>query len=367
MDTQALSTAGQAAALFDFPGPVTAMEPYGEGHINDTYRLGVRAGEGETRRFILQRLNTQVFKDPKGLMDNVTAVTRYLEKAMGGEGAPHGGQAEILRVIPTKAGENHLTLPNGEVWRAYNFIEGGVSFQTADDPRLIAASAHAFGRFARLLDGFPAESLHETIPKFHDTRSRLADFEKALAADCHGRAAACRPEIEFVQAHAQDCAMLMNLLEAGELPARVTHNDTKLNNVLINPETMHGVCVIDLDTVMPGLIHNDFGDAIRTCASTAAEDEQDLNKVRFDFEKYRLYAESYLAEVGGILRPKEREMLPWGARLMTLECGMRFLTDHLQGDVYFKIHRPGHNLDRARTQFRLVTGMVDAWAELCRL
>lgn len=351
-----LAEARHAAACFDFDGAVTALAPYGEGHINDTFLVTAGAGAA-SRRFILQRINTHVFKQPEKLMENVAAVTRHLEKAAG-------GSAELLRVIPTKAGGNLHTTEQGDAWRAYNFIQSGVSFQTAASPRLLAAAGKGFGRFARLLDGFPVESLHETIPQFHNTRKRLADFKQAVTADSHGRVAACRAEIDFVLAREADCGVLVDLLDTGRLHARVTHNDTKLNNVLINPDTLEPVCVIDLDTVMPGLMANDFGDAIRTGATTAAEDERDLAKVVFSLPLYRAYAESYLSEVGGILSREETETLPWGAKLMTLECGMRFLADHLQGDVYFKIHRPGHNLDRARTQFKLVRDMEHAWADM---
>lgn len=347
-----------AAKQFNFQGDVTAAEPYGEGHINDTFLITTKEGT-VTGRYILQRINTHVFKEPEKLMGNVVAVTQYLESAAGGE-----AQTETLRVIPTNSGRQFYATAEGEFWRAYNFIKSGISFQTATSPRLLEASGEGFGRFARLLDGFLVARLHETIPKFHDTRQRLANLKQALKTDSHNRAAACKAEIDFVLAREKDCGVLMDLLDAGELPLRVTHNDTKLNNVLIHPDTLRPVCVIDLDTVMPGLIANDFGDAIRTGATAAAEDEQDLSKVTFSLPLYRAYAESYLREVGGILSQKEKEMLPWGARLMTLECGMRFLTDHLQGDVYFKIHRDGHNLDRARAQFKLVRDMEDAWANM---
>lgn len=346
----------EIAGAFDFCGGVMSVEVYGEGHINDTFR--VKADDGKNScPYIVQRINTQVFKQPAQLMENVAAVTEYL--ALNGGKAAVG--AEFLRVIPTRDAQTHYTASNGEVWRAYNFIESGVSFQTSELPQLFAAAGQAFGRFVRVLDGFPVGSLHETIPKFHDTRKRLADFLQAVELDQCGRAAGCAAEISFVLARQKECGVLMELLDAGELPLRVTHNDTKLNNVLINPHTLEPVCVIDLDTVMPGLIANDFGDAIRTGAATAAEDERDLNKVQFCLPLYKTYAMSYLKEVGEVLTPKEKETLRWGAKLMTLECGMRFLADHLQGDVYFKIHRKAHNLDRARTQFKLVREMEAVW------
>ncbi len=354
-----MATAAQAleiAKFFSLEGEALAAEAYGEGHINDTFRVDVADGKTK-RRVIVQRINTHVFRRPDQLMQNVAAVTKYLE-GHGGDDEPG---AEFLRVIPTKDGQSFLTAPGGEVWRAYNFIEGGISFQTSEGPRLLAAAGQAFGRFARVLDGFPVKSLYETIPKFHDTRKRLADLLAAAKADKRGRAAGCRAELDFVLARHKDCAVLMDMLDAGELPLRVTHNDTKLNNVLINPETLRPVCVIDLDTVMPGLIANDFGDAIRSGANTAAEDEKNIVNVQFSLQLYKAYAESYLNEVGAVLQAKEKETLRWGAKLMTLECGIRFLTDHLQGDIYFKIHREAHNLGRARTQFKLVRDMEEQW------
>ncbi len=352
--------AKEVAGAFNFPGQVAAAEAFGEGHINDTFRTAVQKGP-ETQWNIVQRINTHIFKNPAQLMENLVGVTEYLAQNYGGKA---GAGAEFLRVIPTKDGASFYTAPGGEVWRANNFIAGGVSFQTGESPQLLAAAGRGFGRFARMLDSYPVNKLHETIPQFHDTRKRLADFVQAAQADEHGRAAGCQAEIDFVLARKADCTVLMDMLDTGELPLRVTHNDTKLNNVLINPNTLEPVCVIDLDTVMPGLIANDFGDAIRSGATTAAEDEQDLSRVNFSLPMYKTYAESYLAEVGAVLRPKETETLRWGAKLMTLECGMRFLADHLQGDVYFKTHREGHNLDRARTQFKLVQDMETAWDSL---
>lgn len=351
--------AAAAAAQFQAGSTVKSALPYGEGHINDTFLIEMTAAP---HRYILQRINTNVFANPEMLMQNVVAVTEYLQSAIGEQG---GNPAEeTMTVIPAKDGRAYFTANDGTVWRMYIFIEKGISFQTAEPPQALAASAKAFGRFAKMLDGFPAAQLHETIPHFHDTPRRLQNLKQALEADACARAAGCGPEIDFVLQREKDCRVLMDLLAAGELPLRVTHNDTKLNNVLIDPDTLRGVCVIDLDTVMPGLIHNDFGDAIRTGATTAAEDERDLSKVEFSLPLYQMYARSYLEELGDILKPKEREMLPWGAKLMALECGMRFLTDHLEGDVYFKTHRPNHNLDRTRTQLKLVQDMEQHWDEM---
>ena len=223
----------------------------------------------------------------------------------------------------------------------------------------------AFGSFQRQLADFPANELSETIPRFHDTPNRYRALRAAIEKDALGRAASCREEIEFALTREADAAVMINLLAAGELPLRVTHNDTKLNNVMLDAKTRKPLCVIDLDTVMPGLAANDFGDSIRFGANTGAEDEKDLKKISLSLARYEAFARGFLEACGKALTPKEIETLPWGAKLMTLECGVRFLTDYLEGDTYFRIHRPGHNLDRARTQFALVADMEKKWAQMC--
>ena len=242
----------------------------------------------------------------------------------------------------------------GDYWRAYKFIEGATSYDQVETPEDFYQSAVSFGNFQRLLADYPAETLHETIVGFHDTKARFATFKKAVEEDVCGRAASVQKEIDFVLAHEDVANVFGDMLANGELPLRVTHNDTKLNNIMIDDKTGKGICVIDLDTVMPGLAMNDFGDSIRFGASTAAEDEQDLSKVSCDMELFDVYAKGFIEGCGGKLTQKEIEMMPMGAKVMTFECGMRFLTDHLQGDTYFKIHRENHNLDRCRTQFKLV-------------
>ena len=239
--------------------------------------------------------------------------------------------------------------------------------QQVQTPEQFYQSAWTFGNFQRLLADYPAHTLHETIPQFHDTRDRYKKFEKAVEANVCGRAAEVQAEICFVREHQADCAVLMDLLESGKLPLRVTHNDTKLNNVLLDKKTGCGLCVIDLDTVMPGLSLNDFGDSIRFGANHSAEDEPDLSLVNFDLELFEIYTKGFLGAAGDALTAREKEMLPWGAKLMTLECGMRFLTDYLEGDHYFKTHRPGQNLDRCRTQFKLVRDMEAHWPEMAAI
>ena len=243
-------------------------------------------------------------------------------------------------------------------------MEGTVCHQAADTPELFAASGRAFGRFQQLLKNYPADTLYETIPHFHDTEDRLAKFKAAVEADKLGRVKDCRPEIDFVLSREKDCSVALNALREGKLPLRVTHNDTKLNNVLMDEATGEGVCIIDLDTVMPGLAINDFGDSIRFGANHSAEDERDLSKVNLDVGLFEAYAKAFLEGAGGALTPAEIEYLPWGAKLMTLECGIRFLTDYLEGDTYFHTSREGQNLDRCRTQFKLVGDMEAHWDEL---
>ena len=352
----------QAAAAFAFDRPAGEAERFGAGHINDTFAVWAA---DRSKRWILQRINTDTFTDPAGLMENVTGVTAYLRRQI----IERGGDPdrETLNVIPTLDGKAYYTDTEGGAWRAYIFVEGTVCLQKVENERDFYTAAETFGNFQNQLAGYPAATLHETIARFHDTPNRYANFEKALAADVMGRAKDVGPEIAFIRAREADCRVLVDQLAAGVLPLRVTHNDTKLNNVLIDQATGKGICVIDLDTVMPGLSAYDFGDSIRFGANDCAEDEPDQSKVHFSLHLYKVFAEGYLAAAGSTMTEAERRSLPWGAKLMTLECGIRFLTDYLEGDHYFKISRPDQNLDRARTQFTLVQGMereFDAMTQL---
>lgn len=352
----------QAAAAFDFGLPTGEAERYGAGHINDTFAVWAA---DHSRRWILQRINTDTFTDPAGLMENVTGVTSYLRREILARGGDP--DRETLNVVPTREGKPYYTDCEGGAWRAYLFVEGTVCLQKVENERDFYTAAETFGNFQNQLAGYPAATLHETIARFHDTPNRYANFEKALAADVMGRAWEIGPEIAFIRAREADCHVLMDQLAAGVLPLRVTHNDTKLNNVLIDQATGKGICVIDLDTVMPGLSAYDFGDSIRFGANDCAEDEPDQSKVHFSLHLYEVFARGYLAAAGSAMTEAERRSLPWGAKLMTLECGIRFLTDYLEGDHYFKISRPAQNLDRARTQFTLVEGMereFDAMTQL---
>lgn len=342
-------------------GSVSEPVPYGEGHINQTYAITVTSGQG-AKRYILQKINTDTFKDPAGLMENICGVTDFLREKAKQRGADPA--RATLHVVPTKEEKPYYQAADGSCWRIYEFVENTVCLQQVQSAEDFYQSAVAFGNFQHQLAEYPAHTLHETIPHFHDTPKRFADFQRAVAEDRMGRAAQVQREIEFVRAREAEYHVMVDLLAAGKLPLRVTHNDTKLNNILIDRKSGEGICVIDLDTVMPGLSINDFGDSIRFGANHSAEDEQDLTKVNFDLELFDVYAAGYLEGAGGALTEAELDYLPWGAKLMTLECGIRFLTDYLEGDHYFRTHRDGQNLDRCRTQFKLVSDMEAAWDDM---
>ena len=342
---------------FDFGAPVVGAMRYGCGHINDTFCVHTQPKEASCQCFILQRMSTAAFKHPDQLMENIVGVTEYLGKKIIEAGGDRSREA--MQVLRPKNGENFYTDTKGGAWRVYPFVKDIVCYQSAETPELFEASARAFGKFQKMLNGYPAETLYETIPHFHDTEDRLAKLKDAIKDDTKGRVAEVADEIAFVMAREADCSVALQAQRDGILPLRVTHNDTKLNNVLIDDKTGEGMCVIDLDTTMPGLSINDFGDSIRFGANHSAEDEKDLTKVNFDIDLYEAYTRGFLAGADGTLTDAELEYLPWGAKLMTLECGIRFLTDYLVGDTYFRIHYPEQNLDRCRTQFKLVRDMEE--------
>lgn len=341
---------------FKLPGELKECIRYGSGHINDTYRLTYETPQG-TKRYILQRMSTSIFKKPLELMENVSGVTAWLRKKI----IENGGdpERETLTLVKSNDGLPYFVDSTGEYWRVYLFIEGATCYDAVKDDNDFYQSAVAFGHFQRLLADYPAETLHETIKDFHNTPDRLEKFKKAVAEDICGRAASVQKEIDFILEREELTHALYDLQLDGRLPLRVTHNDTKLNNIMIDDETGKAICVIDLDTVMPGLTANDFGDSIRFGASTALEDEQDLSKVSCDLHLFDVYTRGFIEGCGGALTDLEIDMLPMGAILMTFENGIRFLTDHLEGDHYFHIHREGHNLDRCRTQLTLVKDMQE--------
>ena len=333
-----------------------AAEPYGCGHIIDTYCVTAK-----DKRYILQRINNRVFPNVAGLMDNIQRVTDMLrEQVLAAGGDP---DRECLQIIPTLDGKSYLE-HEGSFYRMYVFVERTLSLQTVEDPVHFYYSAVAFGRFQKQLAAFPAETLCEVIPNFHNTASRYEAFEAAVARDTKGRAAEVAEEIAFVRARKADTGKIVELLASGDLPLRVTHNDTKLNNVLLDDVTGQPKAVIDLDTVMPGSSLYDFGDSIRFGTNPCAEDEKDLSKVFCQVNLFEEFTKGYLEACGDSLTAKEKELLPFGAYLMTLECGIRFLTDYLDGATYFKIHYPEQNLDRCHTQFKLAADIMDKMDEL---
>lgn len=350
------SVIAQILAAYVLPGTVADVARHGKGHINDTFCVVCKTPEGGTARFILQRLSQAAFPHPEEVMENFVGITSYLRREILAEGGDP--LRETLSLVKTGDGADFVTDAEGRAWRLMPFIENAECYQSAT-PELFAASGRAFGRFQYMLRDYPARTLHETIPHFHDTESRFEQFLAALEADKMNRAEGVSPEIQFILRRKADCGVALRALREGKLPLRVTHNDTKLNNILIDRDTHEGICIIDLDTTMPGLAINDFGDSIRFGANHCLEDEQDLSKVNFDIQLYEVFTRGFLEGARGSLTSAELEYLPWGARLMTLECGIRFLTDYLDGDHYFHVSHPRQNLDRARTQLKLVKDMEE--------
>lgn len=339
---------------FALEGKPLSCKIYGNGHINRTYLVVTDAG----KRYILQRINNDIFKDVPGLMNNISQVIDHLR----GKGLD---ERHALHLVPAVDGAAY-TCYNGDAdkagyYRIYAFVEDSLCLDRAENAQDFYQSAVAFGTFQMQLADFPAEKLTDTIPAFHNTLNRVSKLRRAIEADVLDRAKLVQREIDFALREAENAGCMLELLEKGDLPLRVTHNDTKLNNVMLDAQTRAPLCVIDLDTVMPGLSGNDFGDSIRFGASTGAEDERDLDKIEMSLDLFRAYSKGFLSACGSALTPVEIETLPMGAKLMTYECGIRFLTDYLEGDTYFRIHRPDHNLDRTRTQFKLVADMNRKW------
>lgn len=336
---------------FAIEGEVKNIAPYGEGHINSTF-----LAETTEKNYILQKINTVVFKEPENVMKNILFVTEHIEKK----------GALSLTVIKTNDGEPMLKTEDG-CYRVYDFIENSLTLQKAENAEDFRNAGFSFGEFQKALSDFDASKLSETIARFHDTPNRFENFKKAVEENKSGRLQSCKAETEFVLERKDTYDKIVKALADKSIPLRVTHNDTKLNNILMDPETRKGKAVIDLDTVMPGSMLYDFGDSIRFGASTAAEDEKDLDKVHFDVELFRAYAEGFLGALGDSITEKERELLPYSAYLMTIECGMRFLTDYIDGDVYFATKYPEHNLVRCRTQFKLAYEMQQQEKEMSKV
>lgn len=338
------------ARNFRIEGAPISAESYGCGHINTTFLINT----DKNISYILQKINTSIFTEPDKLMSNIQRVTEYLADIIEKEGGDP--QRGVLHIIPSLDGALYVTCEN-EAWRMLSFVSNSVTFQVIERPEDFYYTGKAFGEFTRRLETYPADTLYETISNFHNTPSRYRDFENAVNENASGKAQSVEKEIAFVRQRKDICSLFTDKISNCTLPLRVTHNDTKLNNVLFDKETVKPVAVVDLDTVMPGLSLYDFGDAIRFGTNPAAEDEKDISRVYCDLTLFEAFARGYLEECGRLLTREELDMLPYAGKIMTFECGMRFLADHIAGDVYFKTHRENHNLDRCRTQFKLVEDM----------
>ncbi len=349
---------------FMISGEYRGCRAIDDGHINNTFKAVFLSG-GRELTYLLQQINTAVFRDPERLMVNVDLVTSFLrDRVIAAGGDP---ERETLYCKPCKDGKKYYTDAAGRVWRVYNFVNDAFAYNTIENPDVFRKAGKAFGEFQNQLADFPIDTLYETIPDFHHTARRYRNLMNSVKRNASGRRGLCEAQIAFAEQRLDDTFILTGYIETGALPVRVTHNDTKLNNILFDAATGEPVCVVDLDTVMPGLSLYDFGDAIRFGANTAAEDERDLSKVSLDLTLFEAYTEGYLSAAGGSLTEKEIGLLPFASKLMTLECGMRFLTDFLDGDVYFKTDYPEHNLVRCRTQFALVADMEKKAEEMRRI
>ena len=350
-------------------GDFVVAVPFGNGHINDTFAatyIGARGPESGDTRYIHQRINADIFEDPVGLMGNVARVTGHLRRKLEQQDVDDVGR-RVLQLVPTIDGADFVVDDEGAYWRTYRFIEGATTHDVVSTVEQAFQVARAFGEFQRLLIDLDPPPLNTTISNFHNTPLRLAAFEDAVCRDPRNRAAKAAGEIAALGEYASMADSLRCLHDAGAIPRRVTHNDTKINNVLIDDETGLGLCVIDLDTVMPGLVLDDFGDLVRTSTSFAKEDDRDLTKVGIELPIFDSLVRGYLSSAGEFLNRDEVASLVLSGKLMTFESSLRFLTDYLLGDTYFRVHREGHNLDRARVQLRLLDSIRDNADEMERL
>lgn len=345
---------------FDVPDTFVSIKPFGDGHINDTFLVTC-----EHSKYTLQQLNHKVFREPEHVMHNIRMVTEHLAKKI----AAAGGDPlrETLNIIRTKDGNTHYFDGEEGFFRVFTFVDGARSYPAVEKPEHFYNAARTFGRFQNMLADFPAAELYETIPNFHNTVSRYNDFMEAVETDRAGRRAFIEDDIAFVTARRDKCSIVLDAIAEGTVPVRVTHNDTKYDNILIDDITGEGICVIDLDTVMPGSMLYDYGDSLRFGTNAGAEDEKDLSKVWCRLDLFEQFTRGFIEELGRSMTEKEFELMPFAGQLITFECGMRFLTDFLNGDEYFKIHRPSHNLDRARAQFKLVQDMEEHEAQMAEI
>ena len=338
--------------LFAIEGEFVTGKEIPSGHINTPYKATYRKSDGTEDSYILQRINDYVFKDPKAVMRNVEKVTRHINWKVLRRLKDSAGQT--LNLYPARGGRNYIDIPGDGIWRCYNYLAGTHTYDVVENTRQAYQAGFAFGSFQDLISDMNPDDIVETIPGFHHTRNRFNRLMEVAELDPQGRLSTCLPELEFIKAREQDVDRLLNLQERGVLPTRITHNDTKINNVMLDEDTDHAVCVIDLDTVMPGLVLYDFGDMVRTVTPPTEEDEEDLDKVRMRMPMFQSIVEGYLTAAHGFLTQAEIDQLAFSGKLITLEIGIRFLTDYLEGDPYFKVSRPNHNLIRCRTQLKLV-------------
>lgn len=352
-----LKRAVEALDRFDIPYRIVGCVPYGNGHINNTFLVTCEDGNKQEHKYILQKVNRNVFRHPDQVVANIEKVTEHLKTKV------ENPKRNTLVLVPAKDGKNYCITKDSEYWRVYHFIDQALCLEAPRNSDDFYESAIAFGQFQQYLSDFDANQIFEVIRDFHNTPKRYEAFLEAVKKDPLGRAKNVKKEIQFVKDREAFTHVLVDSYQSGKLPLRVTHNDTKINNVML---TLDGkaLCVIDLDTVMPGFSVTDFGDAIRFGANTAAEDEKDLSKVNLDLELYEIFAKGYIKGCNNALTKTELDFFPEGAKMMTFECGMRFLTDYLLGDTYFKTAYPEHNLVRTRTQFKLVECMEEHWQTL---
>jgi len=350
---------------FQVAGSFVDAAPYGSGHINDTFAVTCENASSKSR-YILQRINHKVFTKPDELMDNITRVTSHIRKKLEARGLDDIDR-RVLTVIPTLDNKSYYVNGDGNHWRLYIFVEGAKTYDIMENLDQAYQAAKSLGDFQKMLVDLPEPQLFETIPDFHNGQKRYAAFEAALKADTHDRAKDAAPEIKFLQDNKWVFDVFPDLISSGQIPLRITHNDTKVNNVMIDDKTNEGICVIDLDTVMPGLALYDFGDIMRTTLTTTAEDETDLSKVQMRMDHFEAILKGYLATAAEFLNEAEADHLVFSGKMITLMIGTRFLTDYLSGDTYFKIHRENHNLDRCRTQLKLVESITENEEQMKKL
>jgi len=350
---------------FVFDGELKNVKPISSGHINTTFRAEVCDKLGKINKYTVQKINKYVFKNPEFVMENIVNVTNHLRQKV----AEAGGDVdrEVLFVVHSFDNKPFFIDEHGEYWRVYKFIDNAHTYDFVDNPKQLYNAGVGFGRFQSMMADFSMDKLHDTIPNFHNTKMRFDQLMEAVKNDLQNRAIGVKKEIEFFEKREDELCLLVNMEQNGKLPPRVTHNDTKFNNILIDDKTNAALSVIDLDTVMPGLTVCDFGDAIRYAANTAVEDEVDLSKVHLDMDSFKYFTEGFLTALNGKLTNTEIEHMPNGAKIITMELSMRFLADHINGDVYFKVHRDGHNLDRARCQMKLAESMEHNFDKMAKL